>query len=192
MDSASRDISTHYEVLGLSQTTHADLDLSPQHIKAAYRRALLQHHPDKLQSPAYSKYPQAGHEISKEKPRYTIDQISEAYAVLSVPKLRSEYNRDLKNRDRSEKNLRQGEYQGFRSGFETIDLDDLTYEESEKVWYKSCRCGDRQGFLIREPDLEEASDVTELYVGCRGCSLWLRVLFGVLEDYHIDQMTEYA
>jgi len=36
--------------------------------------------------------------------------------------------------------------------------------------------------LIRETDLEEAADDGELNVGCNGCSLWLKVLFGIIEE----------
>ena len=191
VNSASLNLSTHYEVLKLPRTAHADSNLSPQYLKAAYRRALLQHHPDKLRAPIKSKHPQTEVETTKIKPDFTIDEITEAYAVLSVPKLRSEYDRDLKIQGYSEKNTRQRESDEFRTGCETLDLDDLTYDENEEIWFKNCRCGDRQGFLIREADLEEASDVGELFVGCRGCSLWMKVLFGVFKDNNDGQSTEH-
>jgi diphthamide biosynthesis protein 4 len=35
---------------------------------------------------------------------------------------------------------------------------------------------------VREEDLEDAGEEGEVVVGCRGCSLWLRVLFGVVEE----------
>jgi diphthamide biosynthesis protein 4 len=184
VNGASINLPTHYEVLNLPRTAHAGSNLSPHYLKTAYRRALLQHHPDKLQAPIKSKNSQAGPDITQTKPGFTIDEITEAYAVLSVPKLRSEYDRELKIKSHSEKNARQGENDEFRTGYETLDLDDLAYDGNEEIWFKRCRCGDQQGFLIREADLEEASDVGELLVGCRGCSLWLRVLFGVFKDDH--------
>jgi diphthamide biosynthesis protein 4 len=55
-------------------------------------------------------------------------------------------------------------------------------ETSEQIWYRSCRCGDERGFVIMESDLEDAAQEGEIRVGCTGCSLWLRVLFGVVED----------
>lgn len=70
----------------------------------------------------------------------------------------------------------------FRTGIETVDLDDLEVDEARGEWYRSCRCGDDQGFLVAESDLEEAVEEGELSVGCRGCSLWLKVLFGVMEE----------
>jgi len=72
--------------------------------------------------------------------------------------------------------------QVFRTGIETVDLDDLKVDEAQGIWYRSCRCGDERGFLIKEADLEEAAEDGEISVGCKGCSLWLKVLFGVMED----------
>ena len=67
-------------------------------------------------------------------------------------------------------------------------MEDLEYEEAQgtPVWYRICRCGDDRGFLIREQDLEEAEDDGEICVGCRGCSLWLKVLFAVVEGIPED------
>jgi len=72
--------------------------------------------------------------------------------------------------------------QAFHTGIETVDLDDLNVNEAQGIWYRGCRCGDERGFLVREADLEEAVDDGEISVGCKGCSLWLKVLFGVMED----------
>lgn len=182
VNGASMNPPTHYEVLNLPRTAYASSSLSPQYLKAAYRRALLQHHPDKIPPPIRAKCPQTGPETTETKPGFTIDEITEAYAILSVPKLRSAYDRELKIQSHSKKDVRQEGNDDFRTGCETVDLDDLVCDENGEIWFKRCRCGDRQSFLIREADLEEASDVGELLVGCRGCSLWLRVLFGVYKD----------
>lgn len=72
--------------------------------------------------------------------------------------------------------------QAFRTGVETVDLDDFEFDESRIVWYRSCRCGDERGFTIEETDLEEAAEDGELNVGCKGCSLWLKVLYGVVVE----------
>jgi len=76
----------------------------------------------------------------------------------------------------------ENERQSFQTGIEIVDLDDLHLDEEKGIWYRGCRCGDDRGFLIREEDLEEAADEGEVSVGCRGCSLWLKVLFGVVEE----------
>jgi diphthamide biosynthesis protein 4 len=184
------DIATHYQVLDLPWNFGVDSDLSAQHLKAAYRRALFQHHPDKTGAQSESKHDLEVGKSPGNKATYTIDQITEAYATLSIPKLRSEYNRVLKLRARPPKDTGQGDDQIFRTGLEIVDLGDLSYDEMGEVWFKSCRCGDERGFQIREADLEEASDIGELHVGCRGCSLWLKVLFGVVEEKAEDQVTD--
>ncbi len=160
---------TYYEVLGLPEARRDDANLSAQTIRNAYRRALLRNHPDKSTNPSL-------HEA-----RFSIDQISGAFSTLSDRKLRAEYDRELKQKA--------GQYESgvkgrevFRTGIETADLDDLEIDEAQSTWYRRCRCGDERGFLIREADLEEAAEDGELSVGCRGCSLWLKVIFGVMEE----------
>jgi diphthamide biosynthesis protein 4 len=174
------DTATHYQVLDLPLNIGAGSDISAQHLKAAYRRALFQHHPDKIGVQPDFKHDLAAQKSFERKSIYTVDQITEAYATLSTPKLRFEYDRHLRLQARPLKATR--EDQRFHSGLEVVDLDDLSYDETEEVWLKSCRCGDEQGFQIREADLKEASDIGELHVGCKGCSLWLKVLFGVVEE----------
>lgn len=168
-------MTTHYQVLGIPKALQDDPTLSAHTIRTAYRRALLQHHPDKSNPQSPIALNSTGRET------YTIDQISEAFSTLSNTKLRAEYNKELKvlavtaNRGHGEKDV-------FRTGVEVVDLDDLQIDAAQDTWYRNCRCGDDRGFLIREEDLEEAADEGEINVGCRGCSLWLKVLFGVVED----------
>jgi diphthamide biosynthesis protein 4 len=154
INSSPEDTPNHYQVLDLPWSLDAGSELSAQHLKAAYRRALFRHHPDKIRAQSDFVHDPEDRKNTKGESTYTVDQISEAYATLSVPKLR----------------------------LETIDLDDLGYDEEGEIWFKSCRCGDGRGFQIRGADLEDTSDLGELHVGCRGCSLWLRVLFGVAEE----------
>ncbi|MCJ1400608.1 hypothetical protein MMC11_003814 [Xylographa trunciseda] len=156
----------HYEVLALPESTHARRLLSQEDIKHAYKRALLQHHPDKSSSPETLK------------PRYTIDNITAAYRVLSNPVTRSKLDRDLQIQippalQNTELSL---------SGLETIDLDDLDYDEAEGLWYRSCRCGNQRGYLISEHDLAKEAAHGEIIAGCGGCSLWLKVLFQLAEE----------
>lgn len=157
---------THYEVLSLPQSKA----LTPQLVKTAYRRALLQHHPDKSRSGSVTSS------------NYSVDQITTAYQVLSVPKLRAEYDRELAVSVKSSAQSKDGGTGIFRTGVEVVDLDDLGYDEEGECWFRGCRCGDERGYLIKEGDLEEASGEGEVYAGCAGCSLWLKVLFGVVEE----------
>lgn len=64
-----------------------------------------------------------------------------------------------------------------------VDLEDLGCDESgeEIVWFRECRCGDERGFLVSEDELEKEVEHGEIVVGCRGCSLWLKVLFAAEE-----------
>jgi diphthamide biosynthesis protein 4 len=190
INSSPEDRPNHYQVLDIPWTVGTGLELSAQHLKAAYRRALLRHHPDKTQAQSDSVHSREDCKNVKGESTYTVDRLTEAYATLSVPELRAEYDRVLKLLARPMNGTGQGGYQAFHSGLETVDLDDLGYDEEGGVWYKSCRCGDERGYQIRETDLEETSDLGELHVGCRGCSLWLRVLFGVVEGRVEDRDTD--
>jgi diphthamide biosynthesis protein 4 len=183
---------THYEILCLPSPLHDEPTLTAQTLRAAYRTALLRWHPDKSNTLNVSTSKTITPELWRKKSRlgkldvYSVDQISTAYSVLSNPKERREYDKELK----AQRLLHGGitgngggdEDKKFKTGVELVDLDDLDYDEAECLWYRGCRCGDERGFLVREEDLEDAGDEGEVVVGCRGCSLWLRVLFGVVED----------
>ena len=68
-------------------------------------------------------------------------------------------------------------------GLETVDLDDLDYdEEGGGAWYRGCRCGSVRGFRVTEEDLEKEVENGDVVVGCVGCSLWLRVTFQAATD----------
>lgn len=153
---------SYYEILQLTPTS-LDLEQDPaQALKRAYRRALLIHHPDKKQ-PSLSSTPSI-----------TIDQISTAYAVLSSPKQRAEYDRALSE-------SLSPSLPTFQTGIENVDLDDLDYDTETGEWHRSCRCGNPRGYRFGEADLEEAADYGEVMVGCLDCSLWLRVHFAVVD-----------
>lgn len=75
---------------------------------------------------------------------------------------------------------------------EVFDLDDMEIgsgsasgtgidDSNGGAWYHSCRCGEERGFLVLEEDLEREAERGEVVVGCRGCSLWARVVFAVDE-----------
>ncbi|KAM0701364.1 hypothetical protein Q7P35_011725 [Cladosporium inversicolor] len=154
----------YYTILNLA-TRKLDPSLSPSEVKAAYKRALLQHHPDKKKST--SSTPKSG---------FTVDSIALAYKILSSPALKSEYDLGLQTaRPKDDDEV-------FRTGLDTVDLDDLTYDEGKEIWTRGCRCGNDHGFVVTEAELELNAEDGELIIGCRGCSLWLRVLFGVEES----------
>jgi DnaJ family protein C protein 3 len=67
----------YYKVLGLTR------DADELQIKAAYRKMVKQHHPDKAHKQG----------ISKEDAEKKMGQINEAYEVLSDPELKARYDR---------------------------------------------------------------------------------------------------
>lgn len=166
---------THYEILGLTPTILDDSQDDPSTlVKQAYRRALLRNHPDKT-----TRKTSLGSSLTS--PAYTVDQISKAFAVLSSPGQRAEY--DAKQRlSRSTGATETGDAAAFQTGVENVDLDDLEFDDNEERWHRSCRCGNERGYSFQEPDLIEAGDEGVLMVGCQDCSLWLRVHFAVVDD----------
>lgn len=153
----------YYQLLGLGPRQR-DEALSAQELKSAYRRALLKHHPDKDSS---------SNTKSLHKP--TVDDIVLAYKTLSTPSLKLEYDRHLRTGVRPSSHATVGET--YHIGLETVDLDDLQYDSAAGMWRRECRCGDESGFIVTEAELEKKIDDGELLVGCKGCSLWLRVMF---------------
>ena len=160
----------HYQVLSLSPPSQTGRDVTARDIKLAYRHSLLHHHPDKSKSTA----PKAA---NSGLPNPTIDAIKLAYKVLSDAKARSEYDRFL----RLQTSNKNATLEKPHPGLETADLDDLDYDELQHVWYHSCRCGNSKGFLLTEQELEREAEHGEVITGCRGCSLWLRIVFEVAD-----------
>jgi DnaJ-class molecular chaperone len=164
----------YYEIL---QRTPASLDSQPdpaQALKRAYHRALLIHHPDK-KTPS-SHHPKSASSASAQ--TVTIDQISTAYAVLSSPHQRAEYDNLLRT---TQGQHSQQPASHFQTGIENVDLDDLSFDSGSAEWFRPCRCGNPRGYRFGEADLEEAADYGEVMVGCADCSLWLRVHFAVVD-----------
>ena len=178
---------THYEILNLPfpTSTSTSTTLTKQQLKTAYHRALLQHHPDKTSTSTTSSTPSTpttrptDTDLDRTK-KHTIDAITTAYKTLSDPRQRAEYDTRLRLERRNNAQT-SGPDAHFHTGLEVVDLEDLHYEETETetVWYRGCRCGDERGFLVTEEDLEREVEGGEVVVGCRGCSLYLRVLFAV-------------
>ncbi|KAK1835582.1 hypothetical protein QBC39DRAFT_378794 [Podospora conica] len=192
---------TYYEILSLppSLLTTTTPSSSPSHhqqlLKRAYRRALLNHHPDKTKTNTTTTKPSTTTTTPRTattKTTYTIDQITLAFTTLSTPSLRAAYDRDLALLTTAP----QGEK--HHTGLETVDLDDLSYDDDDGEWFRACRCGNPRGFRVGEEDLDEAlleqqqagegaGGAGEVVVGCVDCSLWLRVLFAVAVEEHEDE-----
>lgn len=75
-----------------------------------------------------------------------------------------------------------GKELGDGSVVQYTDLEEFVYWEEEGRWSLGCRCGEEEGFEVREEELEEEEEAGEVLVGCRGCSLWRRVGFAVVVE----------
>jgi diphthamide biosynthesis protein 4 len=180
---AQQDKMNHYTILSLPFPTGKQSEpfklSTAEEIKQAYRLALLTHHPDKNTVSSTTK-------STADKP--SIDAIKLAYTILSDPKSRVEYDRDLilqsQKADTIDNTQLTDTRRSFRTGEELIDLDDMAYDEAPGIWYRACRCGEQRGYTVTETQLEEEERKggREVVVGCIGCSLWLRVGFSVAEE----------
>lgn len=157
--------SDFYRILDLKPTPGHTIPTTE--LKRAYKQALLFYHPDK-QAPSY-KQPKDEKTLVP-----TVDEITEAYKTLADPKLKNEYDLQLQNEGVQQENTR-------HTGMETIDLEDLDLDESSGIWRRPCRCGSQPAFVVTETELEKNEEFGELITGCKGCSLWLKVLFGVAD-----------
>lgn len=164
-----------YEVLGLPLPS-TNKPISSAEIKAAHRRAILKHHPDKVGWEA----PPA-----KKNNAHSIDIIQLARSVLLSPSLRAEYERNflivrqgLASRDASALDP--------STVLEMIDLDEMDYCEKRGSWTWPCRCGNNPAYEVSEEALlDVALDHNgrgEVIVACEGCSLYKRVVFQDTEE----------
>jgi diphthamide biosynthesis protein 4 len=171
-DDTNRREPTYYEILGLSQRSSGAL--SRQDVKAAYHFTLLRYHPDKANVSLSNerRLPRQHEEI------YTVDQIMEAYTVLASPITRAAYDKEL---ELSAAGTNGGlAKEALHAGVEVYDLEDLVYDEHRTIWSRGCRCGCPHGYVLTEAELERESNEGEIYVACKGCSLWIKVLFGMM------------
>ncbi|CZT18172.1 related to Caj1p [Ramularia collo-cygni] len=158
-------VADFYQVLDLGDKRNGR-EITAAELKQAYKRALLIHHPDKQPSSLAS--PGAL--------EATVDVITQAFKTLADPILRAEYDRDqrLRAEDADEPSVKR---ETRHTGMETVDLEDLDFEESSEAWTKPCRCGSEPAYMVTETELEKNVEYGELIIGCKGCSLWLKVLF---------------
>ncbi|OAA33743.1 Diphthamide biosynthesis protein 4 [Moelleriella libera RCEF 2490] len=191
---------THYAVLALAPsmlneattttTTPSSSSSSPSYslVRKAYHRALLLHHPDKHHhhsqpnrtTTTTTSTRTSSSSSSLGGPLYTIDQIATAFAVLSSPQRRADYDALLQQHSTGTGTCSHGS-SFFPTGVENVDLDDVAFDEDAERWYASCRCGNGRGYLFAERDLVLVEDEGVLMVACQDCSLWLRVHFAVLQ-----------
>ncbi|QKX53631.1 uncharacterized protein TRUGW13939_00710 [Talaromyces rugulosus] len=195
-----------YKILGIPFSDTAPI-LSKQQIKNAYHKALLKHHPDKATNIPFPKSKGTGSSsVAAGDGTYTIDEITNAYKILADPELRAEYDRELRLQRKNQAAADDDGLDVFRTGLEVVDLEELDCSDglSESMngtttknhennddeeeeghmlyWFRGCRCGDQKGFIVTEDELEAEAQHGEIVVGCRGCSLWIKVLFAVAEE----------
>ncbi|KAI1661509.1 hypothetical protein F4813DRAFT_231625 [Daldinia decipiens] len=193
---------TLYDILSLTPKHlegQAGISQQQKIVKQAYHRALLKHHPDKSaggNTPQGSRTstptPSTSTSTSTSKPgpkqpsqpriAYTVDQIQHAYAVLSDRKQRTDYDRALRTAPSQRHSHQSTSSSSFQTGVETVDLDDLAFDERTGLYYRACRCGNARGYAFTEDNLEEFEDDGVLMVECLDCSLWIRVLFAAADD----------
>lgn len=170
--------------------------IPPHELRQAYKRALLHHHPDKQKK----KNPQesTSSPTTYPPPAATIDEITEAYRVLGNASERAKYDVELRKWKTMNNHLHQNNQADVviatrHTGMEIVDLEDFDFEvgglENEKdatatgnIWKRACRCGSIPAFVVTEAELEKSADEGELVTGCKGCSLWLKVMFTVDDD----------
>lgn len=171
--------------------------IPPHELRQAYKRALLHHHPDKQKK----KKPQESTSSPTTYPpaaTATIDEITEAYRVLGNASERAKYDVELRKwKMMNNQHLQEADViiTTRHTGMEIVDLEDFDFEvfenenENEKdatvtgnIWKRACRCGSIPAFVVTEAELEKSADEGELVTGCKGCSLWLKVMFTVDDD----------
>jgi diphthamide biosynthesis protein 4 len=164
-----------YTILSLPSSKRNGQPISAAELRQAYKRALLRYHPDKTAGSKQNGV--SGLKNGEDVP--TIDLITEAVRVLSDPALKKSYDLSLLSSNGSDSSHPEEESLTRHTGLETLDLEDLDFDEATGEWKRDCRCQSNPAYVITEEELEENVEVGELVVGCRGCSLWVRVLFGV-------------
>lgn len=194
---------THYEILSLTTQTLASQDEATQTrtVKQAYRRALLTHHPDKKAQQTGAAGDEDGNASAaaveeSQGQHFTVDQITEAYNVLSDAAQRKKYTARLVQQQQQQRSTKvstnfsssnsgtKGPRQQRRNASEeTIDLDDMSWSGRRRLYYRGCGgCGKPRGFGLLEEEIEEEEEEEEMeeefemVLACSGCGKGLRVV----------------
>jgi diphthamide biosynthesis protein 4 len=190
----------YYSILGLNVQSHGPSKQIPTaDLRRAYKLALLSAHPDKTstqqsQPHTVDDVKEAYTTLSSPASKASYDNyilqnpgilISNATTNLQPPS--SDFILGLEVLDLSD-------FDVLDPGFKFSSNDDNTNSNSndgddgdeierngQMEWTRSCRCGMEKGYVILEEELEDAEQrgEGEVLVGCEGCSLWVRVGFGV-------------
>lgn len=179
---------THFEILSISARSLDGQDPAEQNeiVKKAYRRALLKHHPDKQAQTSTEKDTSS---TASQEQHYTVDQITEAYNVLSDKQRCQKYKRTLRAQTKAtfststSTNRRTSRRSKPAVEVETVDLDDLSWSGKRRLYYHACQgCGKARGFTLREDDIDDEDEEYELTIECSGCDKELRVIVPALTD----------
>jgi len=153
----SHDLTDYYTLL------HVTRSASPNTIKAAYRRALLRLHPDKI-----------NHHVDDPEQLTDFGSLHDAFLTLSSEKLRTAYDaQGMLNRT------------GPRPA-QVVSLECFDCSEGEgsdagiSTWILTCRCGGR--YEITEVDLERGLHL----VGCKSCSEVIWVGYEMVKEVEGD------
>ena len=166
---------SHFTVLALPEPTASSSSVSPKEVKVAYKRALLLHHPDK--SSRTMPRPKSTKFIP------TVDQITLASRTLVTPNSQHAYVQHLiatRHQPQFQHSILSDP--SNQEGVEHVDLDNMQYDAEAQTYHRSCRCGRKKSYVVSEVQLEERAENREVMVGCEGCSLWICVEFGLVEE----------
>lgn len=156
-------IRTYYEILGIES------DATTVEIKKAYKNSLLESHPDKriVDSTANVR---------------SINEIQIAYQILVDDILRKQYDEQL-----AESFKKQG-FHNSGEGLDEFSLDCFEYTIETETFIMRCpRCMAPEGFELSEESLDvhaidNPSGGFFVLVQCNACSLWLKIVFDVVEE----------
>lgn len=175
-----------YEILGISRDSPAAYAaVAPAEIKQGYHAALLAHHPDKQQQRSSSAEPLTFAADGDDDSDITIPAIKTAYLILANDTRRRDYDAKLKLGGASTSS-------GLavpKAASDQVDLDDMECQvevgpdgvSETCTWTRSCRCGEEEGYIVNELDLEaNGAAASSITVQCVGCSLWIEVLYEVM------------
>ncbi|KAH9988191.1 hypothetical protein BJV77DRAFT_1022733 [Russula vinacea] len=153
---ANEDVTDYYSLLRIARSA------SPNTIKAAYHRALLRIHPDKIRQ-------------SADDPAQVADVgfLHDAFLTLSSATLRSAYDaQDMLTRRADPRPAQVVSLERFEcSGLEGSDSGAIS-----TCWTLGCRCGDK--YEITEDHLERGLHLVE----CGGCSEVIWVGYEVVKE----------